>query len=81
MNRAMRFMVNDAEHGALPILYAASQDIPGGSYVGPDGPGSIKGYPAVRKPSRAASDPDIARALWDATAELTGVGAQLPAAA
>jgi NAD(P)-dependent dehydrogenase (short-subunit alcohol dehydrogenase family) len=24
MNRAMRFMVNDAEHGALPTLYAAS---------------------------------------------------------
>jgi len=81
VNRAMRFMVNDAEHGALPILYAASQDIPGGSYVGPDGPGSIKGYPAVRKPSRAASDPGNARALWDATAAITGIGAQLPAAA
>jgi NAD(P)-dependent dehydrogenase (short-subunit alcohol dehydrogenase family) len=81
VNRATRFMMNDAEHGALPVLYAASQDIPGGSYVGPDGPGSIKGYPAVRKPSRAAQDPDNARALWDATAELTGTGAQLPASA
>jgi NAD(P)-dependent dehydrogenase (short-subunit alcohol dehydrogenase family) len=81
VNRAMRFVMNDAEHGALPILYAASQDIPGGSYVGPDGPGSIKGYPAVRKPSQAAQDPDTARVLWDATAELTGTGAQLPVAA
>jgi NAD(P)-dependent dehydrogenase (short-subunit alcohol dehydrogenase family) len=81
VNRALRFMVNDAGHGALPTLYAASQDIPGGSYIGPGGPGSIKRYPAVRKPSRAASDPDNARALWDATAELTGTGAQLPAAA
>jgi NAD(P)-dependent dehydrogenase (short-subunit alcohol dehydrogenase family) len=81
VNRATRFMLNDAEHGALPILYAASQDIPGGSYVGPDGPGSIKGYPAVRQPSRAAQDPDNARALWDATAALTGTGAQLPASA
>jgi NAD(P)-dependent dehydrogenase (short-subunit alcohol dehydrogenase family) len=81
VTRAARFMMNDAEHGALPILYAASQNISGGSYVGPDGLGSIKGYPAVRKPSRAAQDPDNARALWDATAELTGTGAQLPASA
>jgi len=80
MNRATRFMVNDAEHGALPTLHAASQDIPGGSYVGPDGVGSIKGHPEVRNPSRAASDPETARALWAATTELTGIGAQLAAA-
>jgi NAD(P)-dependent dehydrogenase (short-subunit alcohol dehydrogenase family) len=80
MNRAMRFMVNDAEHGALPTLYAASQDIPGGCYVGPDGVGGIKGYPEVRKPSRAAADPEAARTLWAATAELTDTGAQLAAA-
>ncbi|MGH3248571.1 MAG: oxidoreductase [Trebonia sp.] len=78
VNRAMKFMVNDAEHGALPTLYAASQDIPGGSYVGPDGVGSIKGYPAIRKPSRAAADPEAARALWAVTAKLTGTGASLP---
>ena len=72
MNRAMRFMVNDAERGALPTLYAASQDIPGGSYVGPDGVGGIKGYPEIGKPSRTASDPEAARALWAAAAELTG---------
>jgi hypothetical protein len=45
LNRAMRFMVNDAEHGALPSLYAAGQGHPAGSYVGPDGIGSIKGPP------------------------------------
>ena len=77
MNRAMRFMVNDAEHGALPTLYAACQDVPGGSYIGPDGVGGIKGFPEVRKPSRTASDPETARALWAATADLTGTGAQL----
>ena len=79
MNRAMRFMVNDAERGALPTLYAASQDIPGGSYVGPDGVGGIKGYPEIGKPSRTALDPEAARALWAAAAELTGAGAQLAA--
>jgi NAD(P)-dependent dehydrogenase (short-subunit alcohol dehydrogenase family) len=81
VGRALRFMVNNAAQGALPTLYAATQDIPGGSYVGPDGPGSIKGYPAVRRPSLAALDPQTARALWDVTAGITGTGAQLPAAA
>ncbi|MEY9937546.1 oxidoreductase [Streptacidiphilus sp. MAP5-3] len=75
MNRAMRFMTNDAEVGALSTLYAAVEDIPGGSYVGPSGVGGIKGYPAVRKPSRAALAPEAARALWAATAALTGTGA------
>ncbi|MEY9844618.1 NAD(P)-dependent dehydrogenase (short-subunit alcohol dehydrogenase family) [Streptacidiphilus sp. BW17] len=75
MNRAMRFMTNDAEVGALSTLYAAVEDIPGGSYVGPSGVGGIKGYPAVRKPSRAALAPEAARALWAATAALTGSGA------
>jgi NAD(P)-dependent dehydrogenase (short-subunit alcohol dehydrogenase family) len=70
--RAMRFMINDAEHGALPSLYAATQDIPGGSYVGPDGIGGIKGNPEIGTPSRTARNPDIARKLWDATAGLTG---------
>ncbi|WP_034086803.1 oxidoreductase [Streptacidiphilus albus] len=76
MSRAMRFMTNDAEIGALSTLFAAVEDLPGGSYVGPSGVGGIKGHPAVGKPSRAALDPDTARALWTATAELTGTGAQ-----
>ncbi|WP_371484245.1 oxidoreductase [Kitasatospora sp. NBC_00315] len=77
MNRTMRFMTNDAEIGALSTLYAAVEDIPGGSYVGPSGVGGIKGFPAVGKPSRAALDPETARALWTATAALTSTGTQL----
>jgi NAD(P)-dependent dehydrogenase (short-subunit alcohol dehydrogenase family) len=65
------FLLNDAEHGALPILYAATQDIPGNSYVGPNGVGSIKGYPTVRRPSKGGLDPALARDLWQATATLT----------
>ena len=79
VNRASRFMLNDADHGALPTLYAATQDIPGGSYVGPDGVGSIKGHPKVRAPSQAATDPESARALWTATADLTATGIDLAA--
>lgn len=65
-------LLNDVEQGALPTLYAATQDVPGGSYVGPDGFASVKGYPTVRQPSRAARDVATARALWDRTQELLG---------
>jgi NAD(P)-dependent dehydrogenase (short-subunit alcohol dehydrogenase family) len=66
------FLLNDPEHGALPTLYAATQDVPGNAYVGPDGFGSIKGYPTVRKPGKAGLDETKAGDLWQATIALTG---------
>jgi NAD(P)-dependent dehydrogenase (short-subunit alcohol dehydrogenase family) len=71
INNALRFLLNDAEHGALPTLFAATQDIGGNSYVGPNGFGSIKGFPLVRKPSSASLDAKGAVALWKLTAEMT----------
>jgi NAD(P)-dependent dehydrogenase (short-subunit alcohol dehydrogenase family) len=68
------FLLNDAERGALPTLYAATQDVPGNAYIGPDGLGSIKGYPTVRKPGKAGLDEKKAGHLWRATVALTGVG-------
>ncbi len=68
----MPFLVQDVERGALPLLYAATQDVAGNAYVGPDGLFSFTGYPLVRKPSRAAQNPATAKALWQATAALTG---------
>ncbi|MGW7303022.1 oxidoreductase [Streptomyces sp. NPDC054829] len=59
--------------GALPTLYAATQDLPGASYVGPDGPGEWRGRPTLVSRSRAASDPVAARRLWTVSEELTGV--------
>jgi NAD(P)-dependent dehydrogenase (short-subunit alcohol dehydrogenase family) len=76
----LRFLLNDPEHGALPALYAVTQDLPGNAYVGPDGLGSIKGYPIVRRPGKRGLDAEVARRLWEATAALTGVSA-VPAAA
>jgi NAD(P)-dependent dehydrogenase (short-subunit alcohol dehydrogenase family) len=70
----LTFMINDVEHGALPILYAATQDVPGNAYVGPDGFGGFKGYPAVRKQAKAGMNVAMATRLWDETASLTGVG-------
>ena len=63
----------DAAHGALPALYAASQDLPGDTYIGPDGPFEAKGYPKQVGRSRRAQDAESAKGLWDLSEQLTGV--------
>ena len=66
-------LLNDVEHAALPVLFAATQDLPGNAYVGPDGLGSVKGHPAVRRPAAKGLDGRAAREVWAATEALTGV--------
>ena len=61
------------EQGAWPTLYAATQDIPGDSYVGPDGIQEARGNPTLVGRSKAAQDRDTARRLWELSEELTGV--------
>jgi NAD(P)-dependent dehydrogenase (short-subunit alcohol dehydrogenase family) len=64
----------DAEHGALPTLYAATvPDLPGGSYIGPDGIGEMRGAPAVVAPRKLATNAQVAARLWDESEKLTGV--------
>ena len=65
----------DAEAGALPILYAAtSDDAPPGSFVGPDGLFEMRGSPTLVEPAAAARDEIAARRLWELSEELTGIG-------
>jgi NAD(P)-dependent dehydrogenase (short-subunit alcohol dehydrogenase family) len=68
-----KLIAQSDEMGALPTLYAATQDIPGGSYVGPDGLGEQRGHPTLVGRSSAASDGQTARRLWERSEELTGV--------
>ncbi len=71
LGRAVKHLFNDAEHGALPTLYAATQDVPGACYVGPDGLAHLRGYPELGTPSKKARDADLARRLWTLSARLT----------
>lgn len=59
--------------GALPILFAATEDLPGNSYVGPSGPGELFGHPTLVGRSPRANDSDLAAALWRRSESLTGV--------
>ena len=68
-----RVYAQDADHGALPTLYAATADIPGGAFVGPDGFQEMRGHPTLVKPTSAARDPETAQRLWQVSEELTGV--------
>jgi NAD(P)-dependent dehydrogenase (short-subunit alcohol dehydrogenase family) len=67
-----RLVAVSSEQGALPTLFAAVADVPGGSYAGPSGT-LMRGTPTLAGRSAAASDPALARRLWTASAELTGV--------
>ncbi|WP_189254774.1 oxidoreductase [Lentzea flava] len=68
-----KLIAQDGQAGALNSLYAAVQDLPGASYVGPDGMFEMRGAPALAGRSATASDPATARRLWTISEELTGV--------
>ncbi|PZA18941.1 SDR family NAD(P)-dependent oxidoreductase, partial [Modestobacter versicolor] len=67
-----RLVAVSAEQGALPTLYAAVADVPGGSFAGPGGR-LLRGAPTLVDRSAAAFDDGTARRLWTASAELSGV--------
>jgi hypothetical protein len=77
---ANRLFAQSDEMGALPTLYAATQDIPGDSFVGPDGFMEQRGYPKLVGRTHAAQDADVARGLWDLSERLTGVASGVTAA-
>jgi len=63
-----------AAMGALPTLYAATvQDLPGGSFVGPDGFMEQRGHPHVVTAAEKAYDEEAWLRLWEVSEDLTGV--------
>lgn len=76
-----KVVAQSAEMGALPTLFAATEDLPGGAYVGPGGIGEMRGHPQLVGMSGAAQDEESGRRLWELSEELTGVRFALPAAA
>ena len=69
-----RLLAQSAEMGALPQLFAATApELPGGSYIGPDGFLEQRGHPTIVGRSAAAQDTAAARRLWQVSEELTGV--------
>jgi hypothetical protein len=73
----LRLLAQDPEGGAAPVLYAATGDVPGDSFVGPERWMHMRGGAEQTSRSRTARDATVARRLWDASEKLTGVSFSL----
>ncbi|GAA0313439.1 oxidoreductase [Kineococcus aurantiacus] len=71
---AVRFLAQSPAQGALPVLYAATGDVPGGAFTGPERAMHMRAGAQRIGRSRQAADPELARRLWAVSEELTGVG-------
>lgn len=70
----MHRYLQPAAMGALPTVYAATDPaIKGGEYIGPDGKGNRRGYPALEEPDPAVKDEALRQKLWEVSEELSGV--------
>jgi len=69
----MSFLGQDAAAGALPSLYAATEEVTTGEYFAPGRMLHLNGSPTRVRPPRRAEDAETARALWEASEKLTGV--------
>ncbi|BCJ48224.1 short-chain dehydrogenase [Actinoplanes ianthinogenes] len=71
---AMRVLFRPAPEGAKTSLYAATApDLPGGSYIVPDGLLQTRGEPTRRTRERAIRDTATAAQLWQLSERLTGI--------
>jgi NAD(P)-dependent dehydrogenase (short-subunit alcohol dehydrogenase family) len=66
-----RVLAQSDTAGAQPTVYAATEDIPGDSYVGPNGVQEMRGTPTLVGRSSQALDEETARGLWELSAQLT----------
>jgi len=73
--RLIKFVASQsAAEGALPTLYAATApDARGGGYYGPSGFQEQKGPPGEAAIAPRAKDTEVARRLWDVSAQLTSI--------
>jgi NAD(P)-dependent dehydrogenase (short-subunit alcohol dehydrogenase family) len=65
MQALTRRMGQDAAAGAQCSVYAATADVPTGSYIGPDGDRNLKGAPTSLEIPANAADPAAASRVWD----------------
>jgi NAD(P)-dependent dehydrogenase (short-subunit alcohol dehydrogenase family) len=74
MQIANAVVAQSAAAGALPLLYAmTAPDVAGSAYYGPGGFNDMRGAPERQEPSVRALDDDLARRLWEASEEHTGI--------
>ena len=73
LERVFAALGQPAAMGALPTLMAATAAIPGGTYIGPDGPGQMRGQPRIVGSTRRSRDVVAQDRLWEISERATGV--------
>ncbi|RYB94342.1 SDR family NAD(P)-dependent oxidoreductase [Nocardioides oleivorans] len=73
MDAAVRAVSQPAHAGAWPTLMAATDDLPGGTYVGPGGPGQGSGAPRIVGSTPLARDEMAQRRLWETSEQTVGL--------
>ncbi|MET8995817.1 oxidoreductase [Amycolatopsis sp. NPDC004169] len=69
---AVRLLAQSPEDGALPVLHAATADLPGNSFTGPRHLWHMRGGAQLIARSKKARDPELAARLWELSERLTG---------
>jgi NAD(P)-dependent dehydrogenase (short-subunit alcohol dehydrogenase family) len=73
-SRSNRYLAQSAARGALPQLCAATfPGLVGGEYLGPRGPGELRGTPTIVRSTPKSYDVQLASNLWMVSQKLTGV--------
>ncbi|HWF30900.1 MAG TPA: SDR family NAD(P)-dependent oxidoreductase, partial [Mycobacterium sp.] len=67
-----RIVGHGVDQGILPTLFAATQDIPGGTFVGPSGIRQLRGFPGIVKSSKNGNNTELGQRLWQLSESLTG---------
>jgi NAD(P)-dependent dehydrogenase (short-subunit alcohol dehydrogenase family) len=73
LDAAIRAVSQSAAQGAWPSLRAATDDLPGGTYLGPRGVGELSGEPVEVTPTRLARNTEAQRRLWELSEETVGL--------
>ena len=73
LHGANRALSQPAAAGALPLLMAATDDLPGSTYCGPGGPGEARGAPRPVGSTSLARDEQAQRQLWELSERAVGL--------
>jgi NAD(P)-dependent dehydrogenase (short-subunit alcohol dehydrogenase family) len=68
-----RVIAQSATMGAMPTLFAATADVPSGSFAGPGGITGQHGFPKLVRSSARSRDRKTAESLWALSEKLTDV--------
>ena len=73
LDAAIKVVAQSAHSGSLPILMAATADLPGGTYCGPSSMGETRGLPGIVGSTRLSHDRAAQRELWELSQRAVGL--------